>query len=296
MTGFGRPQYAQINHRLNARFADLGTLVMAHRGTPVGSIPRNSTGAVLGAVRSGADIVELDVTGSTDGVFFAHHDGLEPEHLTLEVNLRTLPAAAIEMAGHRWLGHPLGSIGLERIESLLVRFKSAADDAVIFNIDRSWPWWPSALGVLEDLQMPEQLILKCPAGMTEAVDHLAAARTKFPYVPICHTQAGALRYLDRDDLNLVGVELIWADDSSELADPGFIERLHEAGLFVVVNALVLPASPTLSAGWDDELAIHQGSAAGWGPLFDRHVDVIQTDWPWLLADYRDVRAAGKIGS
>ena len=134
---FGKPHYAEINALLNRRFLEAGSLVMAHRGTTSGSIAENTTAAVLAAVRSGADIVEIDVTGSSDGQFFVQHDGFEGQHLTTDINLTRMPAAAIEEMSFRWLDRPDRPLRLERLSDLLAGFRSHSRDAVLFNIDRS---------------------------------------------------------------------------------------------------------------------------------------------------------------
>ncbi len=290
---FGKPRYAEINALLNRRFLEAGTLVMAHRGTASGSIAENTSGAVLAAVRSGADIVEIDVTGSSDGEHFVHHDGVEGQHLTTDVNLTRMPAAAIEEMSYRWLERPDRSVRLERLSALLRGFRSHSRDAVIFNIDRSWWWWPAVLDELADLDMTSQLLLKCHARNADAVEILAAHRVKFPFMPICFTVADAERWLDRDDLNVVGIEVIAPTPDSPFTDPEVIARLRSRGVFVLVNAEVLPIAVQCFPGLCDERAILEGSDAGWGPIFDLGADVIQTDWPWLLADYREYRRASR---
>ncbi len=290
---FGNPRYAEINALLNRRFLEAGTLVMAHRGTASGSIAENTTGAVLAAVRSGADIVEIDVTGSSDGEHFVHHDGLEAQHLTTDINLTRMPAAAIEEMSYRWLDRPDREVRLERLRDLLRGFRAHSRDAVIFNIDRSWWWWPEVLDELASLDMAPQLLLKCHARNAEAIETLAAYPVKFPFLPICFTVEEAHAYLDRDDLNVIGVEVIAPTSDSPFTDKAVIAELRSRGVFVLVNAEVLPIPVQCFPGLCDERAILEGSDAGWGPLFELGADVIQTDWPWLLSDYREYRRASR---
>ena len=46
------------------RLARRGTLVLAHRGTALGSIAENTSAAITAALASGADMVEIDVTAA----------------------------------------------------------------------------------------------------------------------------------------------------------------------------------------------------------------------------------------
>lgn len=264
---------------------------MAHRGTSVGSIPENSTGAVIAAVRSGADVVEIDVTSSRDGAFFVHHDGVEGQHLSTHTNLALLTEAEIESVSHRWLDQPDRPVRLERLAALLEPF---AHSEVLFQIDRSWPWWPDVLHVLASLHMTQQLIVKCPAAMRDAVDALATLPVKMPYVAMCRTLAETELHLANPDLNLIGVEVMFTGSDSPFVQPETIARLHEQGLTVWVNTLVLPNGVPLAGKYDDERALYEGPDAAWGPLLDLGIDVIQTDWPWLLAAYRHERVASRV--
>jgi glycerophosphoryl diester phosphodiesterase len=279
------------NELLSARFHQRGSLVMAHRGTSGGSIPENSSGAVIAAVRSGADVVEIDVTGSRDGAYFVHHDGMEGQHLSTTTNLALLTTDEIASVSHRWLDQPDKPVRLERLTSLLEPF---AHSDVLFQIDRSWPWWPDVLDELDTLDMTPQLVVKCPAAMKDAVDALAAVPAKIPYVAMCRTLAETELHLGRDDLNLIGVEISFAHSDSPFLRPETIARLHEQGLTVWVNTLVLPNGVPLAGEYDDARALYEGPDAAWGRLLDLGVDVIQTDWPWLLAAHRDERTAQRV--
>ena len=55
--------------------------IAAHRGVNRANIPCNSLLAYKIALMQGADIVEIDVSKSKDGKFFAFHPGMEPVYL-----------------------------------------------------------------------------------------------------------------------------------------------------------------------------------------------------------------------
>lgn len=42
----------------------------------------------------------------------------------------------------------------------------------------------------------------------------------------------------------------------------------------------------LYAKLDDDVSILQDPALGWGKLFEKKIDIIQTDWPAILYQYR----------
>ena len=55
-----------------------------------------------------------------------------------------------------------------------------------------------------------------------------------------------------------------------------------------VNAITLGDVRTkpLYAKLDDDVSILQDPALGWGKLFEKKIDIIQTDWPAILYQYR----------
>jgi glycerophosphoryl diester phosphodiesterase len=68
-------------------------LIAAHRGTSGGSIIFNTIPAYENALRHKADILELDAAMTTDGVFYAFHDGTEPLLLGSGRNIRTMTSS-----------------------------------------------------------------------------------------------------------------------------------------------------------------------------------------------------------
>ncbi len=52
-------------------------LVAAHRGLAAGNVPCNSIPGYKGALRTGADVIELDVSRSLDGTLYCFHPGME---------------------------------------------------------------------------------------------------------------------------------------------------------------------------------------------------------------------------
>ncbi|WP_139006210.1 glycerophosphodiester phosphodiesterase family protein [Arthrobacter crystallopoietes] len=282
---FGQEQYAGVNRLLNERFGNYGTLIAVHRGTASGSIVENTAAAVTAALASGGDIIEIDVVGSTDGEFFAFHDGNELRLCGVDKDMRAMDNAGIRDLRYRWVDRPGRTASVEPLVELLSSFKGST----LFNLDRSWHWWPTLLPVLAQLNMADQLLLKCAAGNHQAISVLRASPVKFPFMPICRTLEEAQFHLRDEELNTVGVELIAPGPGSAFLDPEIHRVLNTAGVFTFVNAEVLSTGIALFANYDDEEAVLGSPATGWEPLFELGANVIQTDWPWLLRDYRWLR-------
>lgn len=287
---FGRPQYAEVNALLNGALRHHRPLTAVHRGTGLGMIVENTADAVTAALRSGADMVEIDVVSSTDGDFFVFHDGYEPHHFGFDHRLTTLSTAEIEALTYRQrVAGP--RVHVERLETVLRSFPG-----VLFNVDRSWRYWSRLLPWLDRFDMAPQLLLKTVVD-DRALELLRAHPAKYPVIAIVTTPAELEVITDDPQINLVGAELVAAHSSHDFCDPAWVARLRERGILAYVNALDLGNGELLMAGWDDTTSVLGDPDEGWGRLVDLGADVIQTDWPALLGAYlgRAVPAPGRAG-
>lgn len=100
---------------------------------------------------------------------------------------------------------------------------------------------------------------------------------------------GLRKVLTYDNINIVGVEAIAKTADSEMIDPENLKWIREQGLYIWVNSINLGRGHELSGTYNDDVALSEGPDAAWGVLMDRGYNVIQTDWPSLLASYRDER-------
>lgn len=283
MRTIGRPEHAAINARLASRAEAVSPLIVAHRGTGLGSIPENTSGAAIAAVRQGADIVEIDTIRSTDGEYFVFHDGYERMHFDLRRSILELDAAELRELRYHWFSLGVGRRALTPLADLL---RDCHD--IVFNVDRSWRYWPDVFRVLDENADPGCIALKCPPE-AQYLDALAAHDVPYPLIPRVTDAGQVSAVLDRDDLNVVGLELIAPDERSPFCDPAYLAELRSRGLLVFVNALSFGPELVQFAGWDDETSVLGDPDAGWGRLIALGADIVQTDWPDLLRDYRDGR-------
>lgn len=271
-----------------ARLGDVRPLIAVHRGTGLGMLPENTTGAVLAAVRHGADIVEIDVTRSSDGEYFAYHEGYEGRDFGFDHALGDLTAAEIRDLRYRWVSPSTADDGLGeravRVTPLAELLAETPD--VVLNVDRTWYHRPEALHAFDDTD-PTRLLVKVPAE-EHLLDLLASHPVGLPAMLRVRTAEELALALARTDLAVVGIELLVRSAESPLADPAVVADLRGRGLLAWANALTMRDAEYL--GWNDNVSVLRGPEQGWGRLVDAGIDVIQTDWPSLLRDYRDERA------
>lgn len=286
---FGQSRYADINRLLNQKFAEKQTLICAHRGSWHGNIIQNTTLAYKAALMQGADIVETDTTVSWDGEVFSIHDGVEPLLFGWGRNARYMTA---EQLGGKTTLNSLGEPCSHHVQRLTDVLEDLCHGELL-NIDRSWQAGGKVPALLDCYpHMLRQAILKAPLAHRQVIDQLENHPVKYMFMPICYSLRDVEEVLQYRELNLVGVELIAFTDQDELYSDEAIRYIHSKGLFTWVNALTLtdvePSKP-LFGPLDDDRSIIEGPDKGWGVLMDKGIDVIQTDWPALVKNYRTER-------
>lgn len=260
-------------------------LIAAHRGTCGGNIVQNTIKAYENALKHGADIIEVDVIMSTDGDFYAFHNGMERVVIGVNKDIRTMSTKEIESYSCINVDGIKINQKIEKLDNVLEHLKGKC----LINIDRSWFYWNETIKILENHNMADQIILKSHEDK-KLLKSLEDSESNLMYMPIVYTKENITSVM-KYKLNLIGVELIFKDLHSELIDTEYIERLKLNGILTWVNAITLDDNTILSAGLDDNRAIMENEDESWGKLIDMGFDILQTDWPLLLKQYIDSRNA-----
>ncbi|MDR1366083.1 MAG: glycerophosphodiester phosphodiesterase family protein [Holosporales bacterium] len=261
------------------RARENGVLLAAHRGTFGGNIIQNTIPAFENALKHGADILELDVAKTIDGVFFVFHTGQEPYLLGTDQKLDTMTANQVLSYNLYNNIQEITSQKINILSDVLDHFKQKC----LINIDRGWFYWEDLILYLKDKGIRDQIILKSPPEI-EFLKQLEDSQTGIMYMPILRERQ-QLEHVLLHKINLVAAEIIFSSDDHELAQMQFIEEMHNKGLLLWVNATTLDDKITLSGGHNDNRAIVQNMHDAWGWLVDRGYDIILTDWPLLLKSY-----------
>ena len=281
----GQMRYAQINTPLSQKLTQKKCLIAAHRGSWGGNITQNTVGAYKAALQMGADIVETDVTATTDGVLYSFHDGNEQRVFGVEKSILQMDSKEVESY------HPINTCN-ELTAARINRLTEVLDflsHGELLNIDRAWNIIPQLLEVLDRYPNAKyQVVIKAPLKAKAAYEYLNAHPVKYMFMPICYSFEDVEAALSYPDLNVVGCEIIAFDEQMELFSDESIQRIHDRNLFVWVNAITLGdvGVRPLYAKLDDDVSVLEDPSLGWGKLFEKKIDVMQTDWPALLYQYR----------
>lgn len=284
----GKEQYQEINRLLNDRLAEKGVLTAVHRGSWGGNIIENTIPAYEAAMDMGADMVECDLTLSTDGVLYAFHDGGEFRLFLKRENMTTMDSRTIDALEFlNCLGLPSGR-HVQRLEEILAHFTNGE----LINIDRAWPALPELDAVLQKYPHAlRQVVIKTPVE-EKYLDFFQSCPVKYMYMPIARTMEDVRKVLSYSAVNVVGVEAIAVTPEAELFQEENIRWIREQGLYVWTNAIQLSsrAQHELCGGLHDCKALEESADAAWGALLDKGYNVLQTDWPFQLSRYLRSRA------
>jgi glycerophosphoryl diester phosphodiesterase len=258
-------------------------LIAAHRGTSGGDIIFNTIPAYENALRHQVDMVELDAAMTTDGVFYAFHDGTEPLLLGSGRNIRTMASSYVDQLFLRNPSLTLTSEHPNRLEDVFNYLRGRC----LINLDRSWFYWKEILALIKKMNMLDQIIIKSPIE-EKYLALLEAEAPGLAYMPIIRNGEEE-KTVQKYRINYCMAELIFEDINDPLVADSFIEDMHRRSLLLWANVITLDEYHILSGGKDDRNAITGNPDDAWGWCVDKGFDVLQTDWPLLLRAYLDKR-------
>lgn len=261
---------------LQLRAKENGVIICAHRGTCGGNVIQNTVMACENAILHGADMFEVDVILSKDGVFFGFHGGHEIDVLHLNEDIHTMTAEEIENTTvYNSLNLPVNA-KLERLDFILKSLK----DKCYINIDRSWFYGDNIIKYLENSDIKTQIIIKSPVE-SNFLKVIEKSTSRINYMPIIKTLED-FEEVQKYDLNLIAVELIFDTLDHDLVSKEFLAKMKEMNILTWANMITLDDKIVLSALLDDNNLILNGPSSTLHIIQDMGFNIVQTDWPHLI--------------
>ena len=255
--------------------------VASHRGKFSSSVIENTALAFSLAMGEGADLVELDVARTKDGVLVGHHDKTlarlfrddRPLAACTWQELRRLPL-------YNYVGE-IGTEGLDTLSDILDSLKGKT----LFALDRCWDYWEPVCAMVAEKEMTAQAVFKFYIE-NEAACRFAEEHPELLFIPMVkEPESLAVVERLRETARIPALEIL--PEAPE--DPIFREEvfrwLHSRGIKVWCNSLSLARRLVYGGGYDDLTALRRGGSEGWGVLAGKGVDIIQTDWPYEVKRY-----------
>ena len=255
--------------------------VISHRGKFSSSVIENTSLAFLTAVGEGADMVEMDLRRTSDGVLVGYHDG----------TMRRLFHREEAIESHTWkelcnlpLYNYVGEVngtGLERFEQILESLK----DRTVLTLDKCWDCWDDVYACLCTAQMTEQAIFKFYIE-DENARRWAASHADCLFLPMVRKP----EYLPMVEelarkTPVPAAEITPHSPKDPIYADSVVEWLKERRIRILCNSLNLGTRLIYGAGYDDLRSLRLGGREGWGLLVDKGVDMLQTDWPVEVCRY-----------
>jgi len=255
------------------KIKEKGMLMVAHRGSCGGNIPCNSLEAFQIALNHGADVIELDVEKSKDGVLFIQHPGMEHVHLGLKDSL--INYTSEEISKMHLLNEDLTptQYTIPTLETALLFLK----DRCIINIDKFWENPKEIAALVENLGMQDQVLIKTDPK-EEYLDAIEKYAPTLPYMAIVRKEDCISEKMATRNINYVGTEVLFTSEDDEVCSDAYISKMHANKKIVWVNAIVYNYLEDLSAGHNDDVSLIKDPKLGWGWCRDKGFDLIQTDF------------------
>ena len=260
-------------------------MVVAHRGVAGGNIPCNTLAAYDAALCQGADMIELDVSRSTDGVLYAFHPGMEYPHLRSEKRIDAMHSS--EVAQQRFVNQDGVPTALP-VNTLDEAFEHLKGRCYI-NVDKYWEHVVPITEAIRRHNIADQILVKSGPG-EEVFRTLEEMAPDISFMLIQRDKDEYSDYLMKRNINYVGTEALFAQEDSEFATREYVERMNSKGLIVWINSIVYNYRSVLAAGHNDDISVSGRPDEGWGWLLDRGYNIIQTDWPLALRVYLNGRS------
>ena len=79
--------------------------------------------------------------------------------------------------------------------------------------------------------------------------------------------------------------MLFKTEESPVISQEFIDEMHSNNKLLWVNSIIYNYRQQLAAGHSDDTALTESKEIGWGWLYDKGFDIIQTDWTQMLVTY-----------
>jgi glycerophosphoryl diester phosphodiesterase len=275
-------------HNPNSQYV----VVACHRGD-WRNFPENSISAIESIIRSGADIMELDLKMTKDSVLVLSHDHdvlrctnfttvykSEPEK---SPKVKDLTYAEIQkLSLKRAHGVAIDTVKMPTLRQALLCCK----DRICVNVDQGYEYYDQVLAITEELGVTDQILIKGKKPIEVVAAHEAKYARNMMYMPIVDIQKPSgikllNSYLEQGVVPLA-YEVCWQsnDGTFEVA----CEKILKQGSKVWVNTIW--ASLCGGDGNDDDAAfVAKNPGDVYQQYLDNGVSMIQTDRPELLINW-----------
>ncbi len=253
-------------------------LVVAHRGD-WRFAPENSIAAIEHSIKTGVDIVELDLQLTKDSILIVMHDSKLDRTTTGKGRVSDWTLDSIKTLKLK----NGAAIHTKHSVPTLEEAMMAAKGKVLINLDKADRYFDLVMPVLEKTGTTRQIIMKGSKPAGDVLEFYGQYLDDVIYMPVVNLDNGnaselMLGYME--DLKPAAYELVYAR-AEDVEMPEMMRRQLGGKALIWYNTLW----DTLCGGHDDDMALEDPDAA-YGYLIDTlGARIIQTDRAEYLLEY-----------
>ncbi len=252
----------------------------AHRGVCGANVPCNTLAAYKIALDQGADVVEIDVTKSKDGVYFVFHPGMEPVFLGSKKLIPEMTAEEVEAMPLLNQDRVPTSYRVPKLHEVFALLKGKA----YINVDKFWMDIEGISAEIRKAGVEKQVIVKTYTD-EKSLNEVREFAPDFMFVPMVRKNDETTDWLLENGINVIGAEILFDSEDDDVISDEYIKAMHDKGLLLWANSIVYNEKDVISAYHTDDISLYDSPDKGWGWLVDKKVDFIQTDWLLALKRY-----------
>lgn len=266
------------------RLKDKEFLIMTHRGSWQGNIIQNTRQATVLAYKYGTDVVEVDVRKSKDGVYYLFHNGNEPNLLKKTLDFSEISSEDIKNSSLINTTLEPSGYPVERLDDYLAWLP----EDYLINLDRAYFYFddPDFFKILEESGKTSQIFLKAP-DKDDYFESLNKMDLDIPFVSVINSPESYYKILENyPNIRIIGVEYISSSKKPSEKELEFFSELKNDNKIVLANSINLGKDRNLFYGLYDDDAVLNNPDEVWGKIIDYGVNMIQTDFPYFLDQFR----------
>ena len=259
-------------------------MVAAHRGGYLSNgqwtHPENSLSAAQNSVFLGADILEVDVRLTSDGVPVLMHDSTVNRTTNGSGSISSMTFAQVQNL-RLWGPGGLTNETVPTLEALMTQ----VEGTVLVNLDKLNITNGFAMGnvmqVLQDTDTVDHAIFKGGASKSQVDAVNAYYGETIHYMPILSNRSETTMINTLQTQEPPAVELIFNSSSTGMLSEDSVNTAAATDTHIWINSLWA----SLSAGHHDAVALGGNPDGSWGWLVDHGATIIQTDNTPQLISY-----------
>ena len=255
-------------------------IVAAHRGTAAGNIPCNTMPAYEMALKSGADMIEIDVEMSADGVLYIFHPRMERAHLGIDTFIKDMHSSEVNELRYRNFDNAETQFKINTFDEVMEAFKGRC----FINVDKFWGHPEEIYRAIKRHGVMDQIIVKSTIK-DDVLSVLKEVAPDIAFMPVVSSSHPCHDELMKSGINYIGAEVLFFTDEDEVVSERFIDMMHRDEKLLWVNPIIYNYKKQIAAGHSDDRAIMGDPDGSWGFLAKRGFDILQTDWVAPLIDY-----------